>query len=511
MIRSLYILMCDEVKLIYDLIHNIFSEKLMIDVGAFRGSSLKLYNEIDYTIYAFEPNPWGYERIKKQNVKNNITIENKCVSNKEEDNVKFYLSKTSGGISSLTPFHSSHEEVHFTVSSVRLDNYMKSKKIGHVNFLKIDTEGHDYFVLQSYPWNLDKPDVILCEFEDLKTKRKLNYIWKDMASYLTNLGYTIIISEWYPIVKYGTQYKFRGFKEYPCELHHENAWGKFICFKDYALLEHFKCKHHNMFIYNIEKLTLKSLQFTKITTINKSNTIFIMGNGRSLAKCSFYELQKYTTFGMNSAYKKYKELNFYPTYFGSHDPKLITHHYKQFKDLLNNSPIKKFFFSQFNTKNKIQFTQQDILNPKFQKINFIYNKDYESYIPSTFKKYYNLNSTGANATLMSIIMGYQNIILLGCDCNYTEIIKEAKISNKQTQELVITETPKNNENYWFSNYQEKGDIYSIPTGETNHMTSWRIVKEAANYHNVRIANCSDISKIPYFDKSTFAEELNYIE
>ena len=99
-------------------------------------------------------------------------------------NLKFYLSDVSVGISSLTSFHESHQEASFTVETIRLDNYMKSKDVNHINFLKIDTEGHDFFVLKGYPWDLDKPDVIECEFEDLKTKDNLNYTWVDMAEYL---------------------------------------------------------------------------------------------------------------------------------------------------------------------------------------------------------------------------------------------------------------------------------------------------------------------------------------
>jgi hypothetical protein len=38
-----------------------------------------------------------------------------------------------------------------------------------VDFLKIDTESHDLFVHQGYPWECGKPAVIECEFEDAKT------------------------------------------------------------------------------------------------------------------------------------------------------------------------------------------------------------------------------------------------------------------------------------------------------------------------------------------------------
>ena len=245
--------MCDETKLIYNVIYNKYTCGTMVDVGAFSGGTCKKFVLLDWNVFAFEPNPERYQYIEEYLEKNPdknkyLTLEKKCVNDKEEDNLTFYLSDVSKGISSLTNFHSSHEVASFTVSSVRLDNYMKSKNINHVNFLKIDTEGHDYFVLKSYPWDLDKPDVIECEFEDLKTEIKLNYIWKDMAEYLVNLGYNVIISEWYPIERYGITHKWRGLKEYPCELDDKNAWGNFICFQDKTLLEEFKEKNKNKFI-----------------------------------------------------------------------------------------------------------------------------------------------------------------------------------------------------------------------------------------------------------------------
>ena len=220
--------------------------------GLFSVGTCRKFVELKWSVFAFEPNQERYQHIElylKNNPKiKNLTLEKKCVNNKEEDNLTFYLSDVSKGISSLTPFHDSHEKASFTVSSVRLDNYMKYKNIKHLNFLKIDTEGHDYFVLQSYPWDLDKPDVIKCEFEDLKSEIKLNYIWKDMTEYLSKLGYKIIVSEWYPIVGYGTTHKWRGLKEYPCELDDKNAWGNFICFKDQKLLDEFKDKNKTDFI-----------------------------------------------------------------------------------------------------------------------------------------------------------------------------------------------------------------------------------------------------------------------
>jgi FkbM family methyltransferase len=238
--------MCDEVKLAKNVIDKFITNGTIIDVGAFSGGTSKPFVNNGWMSYCFEPNPERYQFIESflesnPNKKNKLILEKCCVGDENKDNLTFYLSDVSKGISSLTPFHESHQEASFVVSCIRLEDYIQSNNIETVNFLKIDTEGHDLYVLKGFPWNTHRPEAIVCEFEDLKTNNlNLNYTWKDMANFLSDLGYKIIVSEWYPIVRYGTTHNWRCFKEYPCELDDENAWGNFICFKDDALLEDFK-------------------------------------------------------------------------------------------------------------------------------------------------------------------------------------------------------------------------------------------------------------------------------
>ena len=241
-----------------------------------------------------------------------------------------------------------------------------------------------------------------------------------------------------------------------------------------------------------------------INAINLSltdKTIVIMGNGQSLKNIDFNLLKNFHTFGLNSAYKKYKELNFYPTYFGSFDPKLVEYHHSNFVELMNNSKIKKFYFLNENTKGQKQFTNTEENNTKYQTINF--HPPTINYTPSSFKKFYKLQNSGATAALISILLGYKKIILLGCDCNYIEQIPESKLIDDKSNTLQITETPKENPNYWFDNYQEKGEIYSVPGGAITQIKGWGLIAQAAKYHKVEIVNCSMDSKIPYFVKINF--------
>jgi hypothetical protein len=247
--------------------------------------------------------------------------------------------------------------------------------------------------------------------------------------------------------------------------------------------------------------------------------IYILGNGPSLKNCDFNFLKDKTTFALNSSYKKFAELDFYPTYFGCFDPKLIECHYDKFVKLMNdNNKIKNFFFLNENNKGQKQFSSKDENNSRYQKINFL--PPQKSYInKSSFNKFYKMHNSGATAALISIILGYKKIILLGCDGNYVEQIPETRLIDASTKTLQILETPKKNPNYWFDNYQEKGEIYSVPDGNSCHMKGWELLYQASSnschmkgwellyqaskIHNVEIINEIPESKIPYFVKKDF--------
>lgn len=225
----------DETHLCYELTKLMnLKNPVMFDVGAHDGASFSRFLEVGWRVVAFEPNPFKNPPIETLAQKSNLlTLCKKAVSDKEEKNLTFYLSNISDGISSLCNFHNSHKEAMFKVDSIRLDTYCEKFKINKINFLKIDTEGYDYFVLKSLDWSKFTPEIIECEFEDKKTKDKLKYCWKDMAEFLSNKGYKIIISEWYPIIQYGTTHKWKGFKQYSPSLDIDpNAWGNFIALKD---------------------------------------------------------------------------------------------------------------------------------------------------------------------------------------------------------------------------------------------------------------------------------------
>ena len=60
------------------------------------------------------------------------------------------------------PTHQMGEQVDVTTLKHVIDEFDIDPE--RISFLKIDTEGHDLFVLRGYPWQTTAPRLIICEF-----------------------------------------------------------------------------------------------------------------------------------------------------------------------------------------------------------------------------------------------------------------------------------------------------------------------------------------------------------
>ncbi len=224
----------DETNALSVFLQRVTQKGVMLDVGAHEGFALEPFLSAGWKIWAFEPDVTNRSKLEKRlnahRNKANVTLDTRCVTKESTSNLAFYRSEESTGISGLSAFRDSHR-VAQRVDSVSLSDYFKGQEMPEVDFLKIDTEGHDLFVLQGFPWDRNKPRVIECEFEDLKTK-PLGYTTKDMADFLVGKGYTVYVSEWHPILRYGQRHDWRCLQKFPCELACEEAWGNLLAFSE---------------------------------------------------------------------------------------------------------------------------------------------------------------------------------------------------------------------------------------------------------------------------------------
>ncbi len=199
----------------------------MIDVGASTGLKLAPFADAGWRVFAFEPDPRN--RVVLEHVFGdypNVTIDPRAVSNKSAEKVIFYSSEVSLGISGLTPFHPTHTHTD-VVDVTTLKEFLVQHQVHEVDVLKIDTEGHDYFVLKGFPWDLIRPEVVICEFDDGKTE-SLGYTWQDLATYLKEKDYRVLVSEWKPISEYGGTYQWDRISEFPSKLNSPASWGNIV-------------------------------------------------------------------------------------------------------------------------------------------------------------------------------------------------------------------------------------------------------------------------------------------
>jgi FkbM family methyltransferase len=210
------------------------SSGVMIDVGACHGAALKPFAQRGWRVFAFEPDP-ANRNVLTNNVKAfpGVDISPEAITETDGQVLTFYSSDESVGISSLTAFTAGHKPT-AEVTTTRLDTFIKSRSITKIDYLKIDAEGHDLFVLRSFPFEQVQPSIVMCEFEDRKTL-PLGYTMTDMADLLQSQGYLVIVSEWAPIKRYGIAHQWKSFKQYPVTLDDKEGWGNLIAIHDSAM------------------------------------------------------------------------------------------------------------------------------------------------------------------------------------------------------------------------------------------------------------------------------------
>lgn len=227
----------DEAKLIADYFARVPRPSgggVMIDVGAQFGTSFRPYLQSGWRCVAFEPDSTKLTKLQQFLSNPRLTFFHAAVGETPQVGVQFYTSDESTGISSLVKFRDSHtpsETVPVTTLAIELPKL----GIDRIDYLKIDTEGYDLFVLRGHDWRV-KPEVVMTEFDEMKT-RLVGATYRDIADLLVSQGYIVYCSEWAPLAKYGSGHTWHALKPYPCALHHPDAWGNFIAIRADADVE----------------------------------------------------------------------------------------------------------------------------------------------------------------------------------------------------------------------------------------------------------------------------------
>ena len=178
---------------------------MVFDVGAHKGefTNLLLKNFSVNAMELFEPNYKNFEYLKNNIKQKNINLNNYALGEKEEEK-KFKLMKESASstlseinkntkyfrrknfILNLGLNSDTFEEINIKIyDSSRV---IKDKKIDAIDLLKIDTEGHEYFVLKGFKEDIAKVKVVFFEhhYDQMIIK---NYTFSDIHKYLKSKNF----------------------------------------------------------------------------------------------------------------------------------------------------------------------------------------------------------------------------------------------------------------------------------------------------------------------------------
>ena len=145
------------------LVQKYVEDKIFLNVGANIGAYDFSLARVAKHIYAFEPEDENCKKLT-QNIKqshiDNITVIKKAVGLTDNKKVKLFVHDKEKGWHSMVV---NYKYGYKMVSTVKLDTFVKEKRIKNIGLIKIDVEGLEYDVLKGALVVLDKlrPAVVV--------------------------------------------------------------------------------------------------------------------------------------------------------------------------------------------------------------------------------------------------------------------------------------------------------------------------------------------------------------
>ncbi|MDA9077901.1 FkbM family methyltransferase [bacterium] len=173
-----------------------FNPKVIFDVGANVGSWTKIASKfcINSDFHCFEMVPETFSTLSKNLNKKNIYLSNVGLSDsKSTVDYKYYGAEV--GVNKLetrSVFHDHYMSSEIrTTKVIRGDDYCKDKGIGAIDFLKIDVEGAELFVLRGFESLIKQQKIKVIQFEYGYTNGDSGCLMRDFYDFLMANGYVI--------------------------------------------------------------------------------------------------------------------------------------------------------------------------------------------------------------------------------------------------------------------------------------------------------------------------------
>lgn len=169
---------------------NLKKKFVFIDIGAGRSSEQAIFLNKFFpklTAYLFEPMPYSYKKLKQNISSKNINVYNLAVSDKSGTLILYdYKNRQTEHATAYKDTFLLAENLLQKVEckKISLEAFTKNNKIKKIDFLKIDTEGHEYQILHGFKANLNTIRFIQFEFNHMNINSQVRF--KDFYDLLSD-------------------------------------------------------------------------------------------------------------------------------------------------------------------------------------------------------------------------------------------------------------------------------------------------------------------------------------
>ena len=219
------------------------------------------------------------------------------------------------------------------------------------------------------------------------------------------------------------------------------------------------------------------------------NCVFVVGNGPSLKGFDFNQLNDRYWVGMNAAYRHWEQIGCYPTFYVCLDLVVGLSHKNNIERLVENAEtlgIQAFLLREnLISKSEILSSSQRVQN-------------FDHIFGSLPQRVFELVTTGSHAIIWMESLGFNEMVLLGIDANYEEVVPGARSLSGTVLEIGKQTS---NPNYYFEDYQREGDHYTLPNPQAHvHLGAWRRCAQYLKQKrpDIKILNGSPSSEIDSF-------------
>jgi len=144
---------------------------ILLDIGANIGTYTKLLSEVfpKSEIHSFEPHPKNFDKLSSY-THPAVTIHQSALGAENNDIVLYDRADQDGSSHAsvykkiITDWHQT-ENTSLNVPMQTLDQFAEENNIHQIDFLKIDTEGHEYDVLKGAQTLLSEHRILVIQFE----------------------------------------------------------------------------------------------------------------------------------------------------------------------------------------------------------------------------------------------------------------------------------------------------------------------------------------------------------